>query len=414
MRLNGINKTAPEPPTPQRGSRHAAPPKPQPAAPTHAAAATETVAREMEQFMKNPQFHAALEEDIEIFGQEGVAQIRAAIAEALSTGIKNTTKGDLLRKITGAIHSLGQGEIRTAANENRQLRIKKSAARKAVLAYLTGMATYPRLADQGAPVEKKKTFPIAGDLPPELRKIKSEAKRMMSEIKKVKNEDKRREMIKKIIKILTETYEQNHLAQRHIGFIGYIMSLCFEIKDYQKALFYAKKILELDEEDIIALRIAKLSAQKLEKWPDALKYAEEYLNFWPDHPAALGIASLAAMKMGNYEKALEYAAQKIELEKNDRKLMPTLGIAARTAYNLNRNEEALKYCKRYLEFSPRNEEKLKIAAFSAFHLKKYEEAIHYARRYYNDKSLPYDPDITYVLAACAYELGLLPARQRRY
>lgn len=244
----------------------------------------------------------------------------------------------------------------------------------------------------------RRTTPIEVNLDEDLRRIKSEAKDLV-----------KRGKTRKAISLLRETYKKNHKAQRNIGFIGYIVNLYYNTRQYMEALSFAEKLLALDETDLIALSIAANSAQKLRKWSESLKNAEKILELLPNNIIALGIASLAAQKLQNWEKALEYTSKKIHLEPNDKEIIPSLGIAAYAAFKLGKDTEALRYSERYLKLSPENLEKLQIATFAAFHLKKYQEAIEYARRYRHNTPL-YNKDIVHVIAECAWELRLIGNR----
>lgn len=354
-----------------------------PEPPHHSAAV-----QEIERFMESPEFQAALQADEKIFGPKGVAQIR----EAISDVFKIPKPGDLLRKWIGEMHQLGQrgqdGKKISAnsptANRNPSPGatpgkghntphnipedsgdMRKSTTRKVMLSFLARLSADPRFHENKNPARPGKAAPIEVNLDENLQRIKSQAKGLV-----------KGRRTKEALSLLRETYRKNQRARRNIGFIGYIANLYYKTRQYTEALFFAEKLLALDQTDLIALSIAENSAQKLKKWPEALKYAEKFLEFLPENTIALGIATYAAFQMG-------------------------------------KDAEALEYSRRYLELSHRDAEKLQIATFSAFHLKRYQEAIEYARRYYLDTSLPYDKDIVHIIAECAFELGLMDNTKSR-
>lgn len=143
--------------------------------------------------------------------------------------------------------------------------------------------------------------------------------------------------------------------------------------DYEQALYYLNKQLEIKENYTTIFHRARLydDAMEIEL---SLKDYEKALEYWPDDDAALCNMGFCYRACGQFEKALSYFERaKNLLEKKKAKKEYYQMIKCYIA--LHRYEEALKYCKEGSEIFPNDSDFMELAGSVYERMQEYDKAL---------------------------------------
>lgn len=143
--------------------------------------------------------------------------------------------------------------------------------------------------------------------------------------------------------------------------------------DYEQALYYLNKQLEIKENYVTIFHRARLydDAMEIEL---SLKDYEKALEYWPDDDAALCNMGFCYRACGQFEKALTYfekARNLLEKEKSKKEYYQ----AIRCYMALHRYEEALKYCKEGSEIFPDDSDFMELMGSVYERMQEYDKAL---------------------------------------
>jgi tetratricopeptide (TPR) repeat protein len=126
-------------------------------------------------------------------------------------------------------------------------------------------------------------------------------------------------------------------------------------QQYEKAVQYCRKVLEVDANNFAALNNAAFILAKHLKQPsDALPMAEKAVELVPNSPTALDTLGAVHLELKNCAKAEEYLKKAVDLSKSDNDAVPAMLHLAKALDCLERKADAQRLLERVRQRFERN------------------------------------------------------------
>ncbi len=190
------------------------------------------------------------------------------------------------------------------------------------------------------------------------------------------------EQSEEILSDLEESIANRDDFLKKAVYLSYAL-LFFRKKNYEKAIVYNNKALEIDPNFIKALVNKGVALDNLKRYDEAIQLYDKVLKIDPNDINTLNNKGVTLDNLKRYDEAIQLYDKVLKIETNNIDALVNKGVALD---NLKRYEKAIQLYDKVLEIDPKDIEALVNKGVALWGLKKYDEAIQLY-----DKVLKIDP-----------------------
>ena len=171
----------------------------------------------------------------------------------------------------------------------------------------------------------------------------------------------------KIIKLFPEEKDTLFMLSR----------INFTIKKHDECISFSKRVLEIEEDNLEAMRLIARSYKKLKNNKKTEEYYLEIINKHPNDIKSLQELSRIYYNVEEYKKSIEISKEILKIDKKD---IFALRLIARANNNLGNYEESLKHYLLILELNPKDIDTLSIIIRIYHKINDLQNVLHYCEK----------------------------------